>query len=91
MTLRYDYTDVLEVDPDTYSAWTPRLQVVEDAAIKQANMLGAVESDDANNIETYCKYRILLEINGDQLTSGLLSYYKSVLSSLEEGFRYGFS
>lgn len=89
MALKYDYTDILEVDQDTYSAWTPRVQVIEDASIQQAKLLFHDVTDDSQNLKDYCKYRVLLELNGDQMSASLVNYYNYKLSSLEEAFRYG--
>lgn len=89
--LKFNYMDLLELDQDTYTAWTPRLQTIEDTAIQQAKQLQKGLPEDSALLERYCQEYVFVIINGETLSPALLNFHEKNLGQFEEALRYGFN
>lgn len=88
--LKFDYSDILEVDSDTYAIWTPRILVIEKSALNTVKHLSnTVDVDNSDLVEAYCKERVFIELLGDSLSKSILSYHQEMIAQYEGGLKYG--
>ena len=88
----FDYKALLQLDDDTYTAWTPTLLEYEDAAILTATNLNPNINAPAGNslLEKYCKETVFMNVYGDGLSANLFKYHTGKIAEYEELFRYGY-
>jgi len=87
----FDYKALLQLDDDTYTAWTPTLEEYEDAALLTAGNLNPNLDKSPGNklLERYCKETVFIWFYGDGLSASLADYHKGKRAEYEEAFRYG--
>lgn len=87
----FDYKALLQLDDDTYTAWTPTLTEYENSAILTATNLNPNVNPAAGNklLERYCKETVFMNVYGDGLSANLFKYHASKIAEYEESFRYG--
>lgn len=89
--LMFNYTNILEVDNDTYSAWQTRIYEIEQSCIYTAEHLNQDFTINKDNklLERYCKECVFTELLGDTLSVSILNYHKDRISEYEAAIRYG--
>lgn len=87
----FNYQALLQLDDDTYSAWTPTIQEYENSAILTATNLNPNINAMAGNslLERYCKETVFMNFYGDGLSANLFKYHTGKIAEYEEKFRYG--
>lgn len=89
MPLRYDYSGVLEVDPETLTAWEPRIQQIEDSAVNTAKTLRPNIAEDNVNLELYAQELVFFTLMGSQLPTSLATYHQNELQKYKDNIKYG--
>lgn len=87
----FDYKALLQLDDETYQAWTPTLEEYENSALLTAHNLNPNLDESPGNklLERYCKETVFMNVYGDGLSASLFRYHSAKLSEYEEALRYG--
>lgn len=89
MTL-YNYKAFLDLDADTYDAWEPRFERIEEQALRTVkDLCPSFDTSVANDsVHSYCEEVVFLTLFGDELQTNLYNYHRNLITQMEQRFRY---
>lgn len=89
MTL-YNYKAFLDLDADTYDAWEPRFERMEEQALRTVkDLCPDFDTSVANDsVHSYCEEVVFLTLFGDELQTNLYNYHRDLITQMEQRFRY---
>ena len=89
-TMIFDYKEILQLDDESYEAWTAHLEMLEKQALTQAELINPnVEKDVLNNtLGSYCQEFVFMAEYGSDLSASMYKWHTSNIATLEEAIRY---
>lgn len=86
----FDYKDMLNLDDDSYTAWTSHLLTLENLAITQAVLINPnVDKSTANDVlRSYCQEFVFMSEYGADLSASMYKFHTNNIATLEEAIRY---
>ena len=89
-TMIFDYKEILQLDDESYDAWTAHLEMLEKQALTQAELINQnVEKDVLNNtLGSYCQEFVFMAEYGSDLSTSMYKWHTSNIATLEEAIRY---